>query len=82
MDGHRARPLTGEMVDAADVIFVMEHAQRDYVRALDSAANVHLLAADGSEVADPYGEDLASYEVVYATIGAALKVRLAELDNL
>lgn len=81
IESHRARSLTPEMVRAADIVFVMERGQRDHVRSVDPGVNVLLLQPDGTEVRDPYGEDLGSYLASYAIIRDALTQRLAELTE-
>lgn len=57
ISGHRARQLTPELLAAADVVFVMDEAQRQHLERLSSSARgrVHRLGrAGGFDVADPY----------------------------
>ena len=67
---HRARSLDRDLVERADLIFVMEKEHADLIgRALPPARRaevLHLLAAfgpvrDRSEVDDPYGKPLVAY---------------------
>jgi protein-tyrosine phosphatase len=69
LDGstHRARRLTRDLVDAADLVLVMEPAHRDAVRALAPDAAVTVL-----DVPDPYGGTAADYRACLAAIDAVL----------
>ena len=80
---HMARGLTREMVDQADVIFVMERLHVDEVLRCAPAAQskVHLLktfgvpepaAGDDANIPDPIGKPLEVYEACFATIREAV----------
>jgi protein-tyrosine-phosphatase len=68
---HRARQLTPEHVDTADLILVMGPHHLERVEALGGAGKAHLLTsyssrgADNRAVSDPFGGDL---EVYRATV--------------
>jgi protein-tyrosine-phosphatase len=71
LSAHRARLLTREMVERADVILTMGRVQLGKVRELGAGARAHLLAeyagqdpAQG-EIADPYGAELDKYRETY-----------------
>src|SRR5262245_24014754 len=64
ISGHRARPLTPEMVQQADLILTMGRLQLGKVRELGAGARARLLgeyagaSPETAEIADPYGADL------------------------
>jgi protein-tyrosine phosphatase len=64
---HRARRLTKDLVEAADLVLVMEPAHRDAVHALVPEAAVTVL-----DVPDPYGGTAADYRACLAAIDAVL----------
>ena len=67
LSGHRARQLTQEMVESADLILAMGRAQLARIRELGGGARAHLLGEfagrdpDSAEIRDPFGTDLDSY---------------------
>lgn len=82
--GHRARPLTAEMVQVADLVLVMEqfHVEEIHRRFPEGKGKVHLLKPYGlavSEVAgnpnipDPIGKPLEVYEVCFTEIREAVE---------
>lgn len=56
---HRAQPVTSDLVDAADHVFVMEHDHAEWIREFhpDAAEKVLLLGvlAGVAEIDDPHG---------------------------
>ncbi|MBI3996929.1 MAG: low molecular weight protein arginine phosphatase [Candidatus Omnitrophica bacterium] len=81
---HRARTLTVEMIEQADLIFVMEQFQGDEVLRRMPQANtkVHLLkfyglpaghVAGSANIPDPIGKPFEVYEVCFATIREAVE---------
>ncbi|PIQ84680.1 MAG: protein tyrosine phosphatase [Candidatus Omnitrophica bacterium CG11_big_fil_rev_8_21_14_0_20_63_9] len=81
---HRARVLTADMVDAADLIFVMEPFQGEEVlrRQPSAKGKVHLLkpyglppgAVEGQPgIPDPIGKPLEIYEVCFNEIRQAVE---------
>jgi len=75
---HRSRPLTPDLVNGADFIFVMEDAHRRRVVDITpkAAMKTHLLlafakrqeAGESQEVPDPIGKPLEVYERVFESI--------------
>ena len=81
---HRARTLTAQMVEQADLVFAMEPFQVDEVnrRAPGMRNKVHLLKAYGRSsnesagsvhIPDPIGKPLEVYEVCFAEIRDAVE---------
>lgn len=81
---HRARTLTPEIAQGADLIFVMEQFQADEVirRAPNAKDKVHLLkpyglapadAGNNPNIPDPIGKPLEVYEVCFADIREAVE---------
>ena len=71
MSGHRARLLTRDLVNSADLILAMSGSHLARVVELGGEDKVHLLGTyvgregDRSEVSDPFGADLSSYRATY-----------------
>ena len=67
LSGHRARLLTRELVDQADLILTMARHHRARVDELGGDGRVFVLGeyagreGDGAEVSDPFGGDLDVY---------------------
>ncbi|MEO8452013.1 MAG: low molecular weight protein arginine phosphatase [Gemmatimonadota bacterium] len=66
LSAHRARPLTEELVDGADLILAMSRSHLARARELGGRDRAHLFAefagaGEGVEVADPFGSDLEEY---------------------
>ena len=67
LSGHRARLLTRELVDGADLILTMARHHRARVDELGGEGRVFVLGeyagrdGDGAEVSDPFGGDLDVY---------------------
>ena len=81
---HRARTLTPNIIQAADLIFVMEQFQGEEVlrRAPSAKGKVHLLKPFGlshsetiqhPNIPDPIGKPLEVYEVCFAEIREAVE---------
>jgi protein-tyrosine-phosphatase len=81
---HRSRLVTGEMVDQADEVFVMErfHEEELLRRFPHARRKVHLLARYGlssnaqegyADIADPIGKPLEVYEVCCGRIREAVE---------
>jgi protein-tyrosine phosphatase len=86
LSAHRSRPLTGEVVDASDVIVVMTASHREQVEARFPAAaqKVFLLGSfgHGGDVPDPIGLSADAYRRVRRQIEQALPELVAFLGNL
>lgn len=78
MSGHKAQPLTKELVEEADLILCMSPHHVLRARALGAGDKAHLLGefagreADDAEVPDPFGGDLEDYRVTYRTFAELL----------
>ncbi len=74
LGGHRARPLTREMVAHADLVLTMADRHLARVGELGGAGKSFLLtdfASNGERargVADPFGGDLATYRVTFTEL--------------
>jgi protein-tyrosine-phosphatase len=79
LTGHRARQLTPELVDAADLILVMGPHHLERVEALGGAGKAHLLTAyssrgaDEHAVSDPFGGDLEGYRATVVELDAEIR---------
>lgn len=71
LSAHRARQLTREMVEQADLILAMGWAQLARVRELGGGGRAHLIGefagrdSGDAEVRDPYGTDLDGYRKTF-----------------
>jgi protein-tyrosine-phosphatase len=86
LSGHRARLLTREIVEDADLIFTMARHHRARVHELGGEGRVFVLGeyvgrtGEEAEVGDPFGGDLDVYRDTYAELDgliAAVADRLA-----
>jgi protein-tyrosine-phosphatase len=70
LSGHRARQLTGDMLDSADLVLVMTavHMARVLEKRPHLAGKVWLVkdfvGGSAADVADPFGGDLAVYRAI------------------
>ena len=89
MSHHRNQPLTGELIERADLIFAMapEHHQEILEIVPKAAAKTYLLknfpdnSGTGERVEDPIGMDLDTYNGVFLEIGEYLGKHLPEILN-
>lgn len=71
---HRARVVTPELVEAADLILTMSRTHLARVRELGGGGRAHLigeyagLAGSAAEVVDPFGGDLDEYRAALRSI--------------
>ena len=90
---HRARSVTVDMIERADLMFVMEQFQAEHlIRRVPSAnPKVHLLkayglprgaAGDSPDIGDPIGKPLEVYEVCFAVIREAVERVVRSLEAL
>lgn len=85
MDDHRSKPITDDMMDWADRVFVMtyEHAQILRDRFPDDSAHVELLGPYGGkapEIADPMGRWRPAYKRARNQITECIEGVLRALD--
>jgi len=87
LSGHRARLLTRELVDEADLVLTMARSHLGRVRELGGGARAHLLGEyagrDGerAEVKDPYGAELDQYRETYRELLEMMPALLARLEG-
>src|SRR6266542_7159259 len=83
LSGHRARLLTRELVDEADLILTMARHHRARVDELGGEGRVFVLGeyagreGDDAEVSDPFGGDLDVYRDTLAELDALLDAAVA-----
>ncbi len=83
--GHRARPLTREMVDSADLILAMGDRHLARVHELGGASKAHLLTSFASHgaladsIEDPFGGDLAAYRSTFDQLEREIRLAFARL---
>ena len=83
--GHRAQPLTPELVGDADLILVMGPHHRERVEALGGRGRTFLVteyASGGGSampVSDPFGGDLEVYRATWDELSAAVDAILERL---
>lgn len=86
LSGHRARLLTGPLVETSDLILVLARHHRDRVEAVGGVGKTWLLAeyaagdAEG-DVADPYGAELDEYRATYRQLDALVARAVARLQS-
>jgi len=87
LSGHRARPLTREVLEQADLVLTMSRHHRARVRELDRSARVFLLGeyagrtGGTEEVPDPFGGDLDVYRHTYADLDELIRVAAGRLTS-
>ena len=85
LTGHRSRPLTPALVEAADVILAMGERHLDRVVDMGGASKAHLLTAFASEgrarhgIEDPFGGPLAAYRSTYEELEREVRRALDRL---
>lgn len=86
--GHRARPLSGDMIKEADMVVVMELYHKEAVlslapEALDKVVMLGELANGntGAEIPDPLGHDSAFFAKTFETINKAIEKLADELEK-
>lgn len=83
-EGHRARLLTREMVQEADLVLTMTAAQAAYVRELapEFADRVHTLgtfAGGGEDIQDPIGLGIEAYRECARKLAALIRLTVKRL---
>lgn len=81
MDGsrHRARPLTGAMVQDANLVLCMTQAHLDALLDRFPQANARRLAAH--DISDPYGGSQSTYDFVLEQLAGAIAALLPALTH-
>jgi len=76
---HRSRPLSVEVIHAADVIFTMSRAHaRDVVAFVPAAADKTFTLDPDADIEDPIGGDVSLYQELAAQLNVLIEKRLAE----
>src|SRR5437879_13541807 len=87
LSSHRARLLTRELVDSADLILTMARHHRARVDELGGEGHVFVLGeyagreGDDAEVSDPFGGDLDVYRDTCVELEALLQTAVGRLGN-
>lgn len=73
LSAHRARSLTRDLVDEADLILTMSEQHRARVAELGGKDKAHVLGEfagrpERPEVSDPFGGDLSGYRATFAEL--------------
>lgn len=77
---HMSRPLSRELVEESDFIFVMERSHQQKVATLSvAAANRCVLLAENLEIADPIGQSQEYFNYCAEQIEKAVRKRISEL---
>ena len=79
LEGHRARTVTREMLEDADLVVCMGQSHLIALRARFPGLSTPLRAFDDPPVSDPYGGDAAAYERAACDIARQLPALLAAL---
>lgn len=79
LEGHRARTVTREMLEGADLAVCMGQSHLIALRARFPGLSTPLRAFDAPPVSDPYGGDAAAYERAACDIARQLPALLAAL---
>ena len=89
LSAHRARLLTPELIESADVVLTMSRAHLGRVRELGAGSRAHLLGefagrgGDRAEIKDPFGSELEQYRETYRELAGmmpAVAERLASRE--
>lgn len=79
LEGHRARTVTREMLEGADLAVCMGQSHLIALRARFPGLSTPLRAFDDPPVSDPYGGDAGAYERAACDIARQLPALLAAL---
>lgn len=86
---HRARVVNSDSLSWADIVLVMESAQREFVSIAFATQSAKLaLLGDfnrsqggGGEIADPYGSSVGVYRACFVEIGEAIRGLIQSLSD-
>ena len=87
LSAHRARQLTSDLVDDADLVLAMSPHHVDRATALGGAGKSHLLGAYAgrsgadTQVDDPFGGDLEEYRTTFTRLQELLGEAVARLPE-
>jgi len=82
LENHRARTLTQDMVNGADLILTMTKAHKSYIlkvfkNACEKTYTIGEYSGEGGDIADPYCFDYAAYEHCAEELTRLLKIASA-----
>ncbi len=84
--GHAARQLYAGLIDHADLILTMEQAHLDAIERDTPGVNGRIFLLDQwcgeQDIADPFAQPRAAFELAYQRIDAAVQAWLAQLHLL
>lgn len=87
LSGHRSRVVTREMLRETDLVLTMTREHRERVKALGGEGKTYTLAEYGGtdhtppDVPDPFGDEVAAYREVAATLDQMLRHAVVRLRN-
>ena len=87
LSGHRARLLTRDMVQQAELILTMARHHRARVHELGGEGRTHVLGeyagrtGPEAEVSDPFGGDLELYRATYTELEALIRAAVERLES-
>ena len=81
LTGHESQPLTERLLQQADHVFAMTRGHRDAILKdrPDAANRVQLLSRQGTDISDPYGNQIEVYRTCAAEMERHLRQILADL---
>jgi protein-tyrosine phosphatase len=83
LDDHQSTQLHSGLVEQADLILAMGHKHRSIIVAQwpEAASKVHLIAADGGEISDPFGGSLEIYQKCAEQLDRHTSYWIEQLDT-
>lgn len=83
ISGHLSRPLTRQMIYHADRIFTMTRGHFESIVASfpEAAEKTELLARDGRDICDPFGQDQTAYDACRRDLEESLRILVEELTR-
>src|SRR5690606_22250193 len=82
-EGHTSQPLTRELIEDAERVFVMteQHRRAAADLAPEFADRIETLDPEGGSIPDPIGMDQSVYSSTAARLRELIEARLAEFDE-
>ena len=78
LSAHRARLLTPELIESADLVLAMSRSHLGRVRELGAGSRAHLLGefagrtGEHAEIRDPFGAELEQYRETYRDLAGMM----------
>lgn len=81
LTGHESQPLTARLLLQADRVFTMTKGHREAIlkECPDAADRVELLSRKGTDISDPYGSEVKTYQQCAAEMEQHLRLILKDL---